>query len=67
MFRDLFVSGQLALHCKSLDELGFEMVEQIWEQYLEENQVSDEDFVKHMQIYSLAQQLTNEIVYSVLI
>lgn len=61
------MSGQLALHCKSLDELGFEMVEQIWEQYLEENQVSDEDFVKHMQIYSLAQQLTNEIVYSVLI
>ncbi len=67
MYRELLVSGRLAGHCRSVDELGFEMAEQILERYLETNPVSDGDFIKCVQIHFLAQQLANEIVSSIFI
>ena len=67
MYQEMLWSGRLAEHCKSIDELGFQMAEQIRERYLKKSQVSDEDLVKRIKIYTSAQQFANEIVSSALI
>lgn len=56
------MSGELAGHCKSVDELGFQMAEWVRAKYLKENSVSDEDFFKRVQIYTIAQNVADSIV-----
>lgn len=62
MYRELLVSGRLAGHCKSVDELGFEMAEAIWKKYLTANLVLGDDFFKWLQIHIMAQQVVDEII-----
>lgn len=61
-YRELLVSGKLAGHCKSVDELGFEMAEQIWKQYFENHHVYDESFMERIRVYTAAQNVVNEII-----
>lgn len=56
------MSGKLAGHCKSVDELGFEMAEQIRNAYLRANRVSDDDCMVRMKIFTIAQLMGDEIV-----
>ena len=58
MYRELLLSGSLGVHSKNVDELEFEMVEQIWESYIENYLVSDEDFVEQVQVYTIAQDIS---------
>lgn len=62
MYRELLVSGKLARHCKSVDELGFEMAEVIWKKYLTANLVLGDDSFKWLQIHIMAQQVVDEII-----
>lgn len=56
------MSGKLAEHRKSADELGFEMAEQIWVRYLEQYSISDESFIERIQVYQMAQSVADEVV-----
>jgi hypothetical protein len=62
LYRELFFTGKLAEHCKSINELGFEMAEHICKQYIEKQQVSYEDFMEQVHIYTTALNLADEIV-----
>ncbi len=67
MYRELLVSGRLAGHCSSVDALGFEMAEQIMKRYLKDQPVLGEDFIARLQIYVLAQNIADEVIFKQLI
>jgi len=62
LYREMLLNGRLATHCRSIDELGFKMAEQIREGYIKNHPVSDEDFWERVQVYTMAQQVADEVV-----
>lgn len=67
LYRELLLCGELERHCKSVDELGFEMAEPIQEAYIKNQQVSDLDFMERIQLYTMAQNVADEVVFSELV
>ena len=67
LYRELFLTGKLAQHCKAVDIAAFEQSEQIQAAWLETHPIPLEDTLERVRLRTQAQMLADEIVTAELI
>lgn len=67
LYRELFLTGKLAQHCKAIDIAAFEQSEQIQAAWLETHLMPIEDTQERIRLRVQAQMIADEIVTTELI
>lgn len=62
LYRELFLTGKLAQHCKAIDQIAFEQSEQIQAAWLEVHPIPLEDALERIRLRTQAQMIADEIV-----
>lgn len=60
MYHELILIDKLAEHCAEIDQIGFNMTEQIRADYLKTHPLSDEDTMERVCLCELAQDIADE-------
>lgn len=66
-YRELFLTGKLAQHCKAVDKAAFEQSEQIQAAWLENHPMPLDDTLERIRLRTQAQMIADEIVTTELI
>lgn len=61
-FREMMIIGQLAEHCKQIEQIAFQMLEQIQEDYIAKHPLPEDDFWMRASIRAMGQMVADEVV-----
>ncbi|MCC0764193.1 TnpV protein [Clostridioides sp. ES-S-0006-03] len=67
MYRELFLTGKLAEHCKQIDKTAFDRSERIQADWLTAHPMTLEDTMERIRLRTQAQTIADEIVFAELI
>lgn len=67
MYRELFLTGKLAEHCKAIDKVAFDRSERIQTDWLKAHPMPIEDTLERVRLRTQAQAIADEIVLAELI